>query len=289
LDSLVIRAQSSSTAPTCPTTRSAQVDLLKKTIQEKDTRIEELEVDLKAAHTRADALCAELSGKAAELTCLQLNAIQNENQLSQTNLELQKTQIFLAGIQEHLQKARKRTRRLEREKETIRSTYQSRLQETTGTHKKVSGDLSRFVAEAEANVESLSGDLDKARRDLSAEKEINATLRKKVRSLDMQRRRAKGSLRDVRRRLDKLRTWKGTSKGTYRPEARRLARALLHAGCAGDRVGEAIVACAKAFRIDVLRVPSRRTVFRARDEGGHFGLMQLGREIAQSKGESLVP
>ena len=102
----------------------------------------------------------------------------------------------------------------------------------------------------------------------------------------MQGRRAKNSLRDVRRRLDKLSIWKCTSKRTYTPEVRRLARVLLHTGCAGDRVGEAIAACARAFRISVFRVPSRRTVFRARDEGGHFGLMQLGREITQSMGGS---
>ena len=45
------------------------------------------------------------------------------------------------------------------------------------------------------------------------------------------------------------------------------------------RVGDAMLACAKAFGIWEM---SRRSVLRARDEGGYFGLMQLGREIISS-------
>ena len=45
------------------------------------------------------------------------------------------------------------------------------------------------------------------------------------------------------------------------------------------RVGDATLACAKAFGIKVRGKMSRRTVLR---EGGYFGLMQLGREIISS-------
>jgi hypothetical protein len=45
-------------------------------------------------------------------------------------------------------------------------------------------------------------------------------------------------------------------------------------GMYGDSVDEAIAARARAFRISVL-LPSHGTVLRARDEGSHFGLMQL--------------
>ena len=43
-----------------------------------------------------------------------------------------------------------------------------------------------------------------------------------------------------------------------------------------------MLACAKAFGIKVREKMSRRTVLRARDEGGYFGLMQLDREITSS-------
>ena len=48
------------------------------------------------------------------------------------------------------------------------------------------------------------------------------------------------------------------------------------------RVGDAMLACAKAFGIKVREKMSRRTVLRARDNGGYFGLMQLGHEIISS-------
>ena len=73
-------------------------------------RIKELEAGFHAAHTQAEAFSVELSGKAAEFTRLQSTANENKNHLSQMISELQKTQHLLAGMQEDLQKARKRTR-----------------------------------------------------------------------------------------------------------------------------------------------------------------------------------
>jgi hypothetical protein len=67
-------------------------------------------------------------------------------------------------------------------------------------------------------------------------------------------------------------------------QARRLARELLKAGCSSERVSDAMLACAKAFGINVHGKMNRRTVLWARDEGGYFGLIQLGREIIQSSG-----
>ena len=77
-------------------------------------------------------------------------------------------------------------------------------------------------------------------------------------------------------------------KGVYTAQAHRLARELLKAGCSYERVGDAMLACAKAFGIKVHGKMSGCTVLQARDEGGYFGLMQLGREIIQSSGLCLV-
>ncbi|RDB18250.1 hypothetical protein Hypma_000601 [Hypsizygus marmoreus] len=84
--------------------------------------------------------------------------------------------------------------------------------------------------------------------------------------------------------LKKQRTWAATKGGTYTIQARRLARRLSQAGCAEEKVTFAISACAEAFGIIVTRNISRRTVRRAKKEGGIYGLMQLGREIHQADG-----
>ncbi len=133
-------------------------------------------------------------------------------------------------------------------------------------------------------MESLSASLQRCTEALSNEKNLTTTLRTRLHALDMQCCRTQKKLCNAHQRFRLLSTWKTTRHGTYTPEACSLARALLSAGCAGDCIGDAIQACAKAFKVQVTQVLGRRTAFHARDEGGHYGLMQLGHEIAHSKG-----
>ena len=280
--------QSQENAQPAKTRRRAQENVLNEIIQQKETRIQDLEADLRAATMRANSSCAQLSEHNVELSRLQSAVMQNEDQLANTNQELLIASNALVTTRKDLQKYRRRIRRLEHDKKLMKSVYQKGTQETTAERTRIFTDLSSFAAEAKAKAEKLSALLEDASHELSAEKEANATLRKKVHRLDMQRRRAKETLYEIRQHFNKLRIWKSTRKGVFTPEARRLARALLRAGCAGDRVGDAIAACARVFHITVSRLPSRRTVFRARDEGGQFGLMQIGREITQSQGMVLL-
>ena len=117
---------------------------------------------------------------------------------------------------------------------------------------------------------------------LSCEKSVNYDLWKKAHRLDLQCSRAQASLRKYRSSLRSKTTGSAAKGRTYTAQARRLARELLKAGCSSERVGDAMLACAKAFGIKVREKMSRRTVLRARDKGGYFGLMQLDREIISS-------
>ncbi|KAJ7331084.1 hypothetical protein DFH08DRAFT_815166 [Mycena albidolilacea] len=92
-------------------------------------------------------------------------------------------------------------------------------------------------------------------------------------------------LKEVERVYKGLRTWNPKEGNTYSPSARQLARKLISCGCAEGKISLAVRSCAEAFGI---RIPgvfmSRRTVARARDEGGKYGKLQLAQEIMNCKG-----
>ena len=140
----------------------------------------------------------------------------------------------------------------------------------------------------EKMVQSLLTETEKLNTALSCEKSANYNLRKKAHHLDMQCSHAQTSLRKYRSSLRSKTTWSAVKGRTYTAQARHLAQELLKAGCSSERVSDAMLACAKAFRIKVCGKMSRRTVLRARDEGRYFGLMKLGHEIIQSSGLILV-
>ena len=127
--------------------------------------------------------------------------------------------------------------------------------------------------------QSLLTETEKLNAVLSCQKSANYELWKKD-TLTVSTCNAQASLREYSRsRLRSKTTWSAVKGRTYTAQACRLARELLKAGCSSERVGDAMLACTKAFGIKVREKMSRRT---ARDEGGYFGLMQLGREIISS-------
>jgi len=286
-------AQSSSVvaspiAKTRPKTRrQAQEDLLHDLIRSQELRINELEANLQTANTHArhaEHLSSQLREKAAEIILLETFRIETEEELRQAQLAVETAHSSLDSTRANAMSLRKRIRRLEREKSATKVCNQSRIRELKTEHEKKLTEILGHTTEANTKMESLSASLQRCMEALSNEKNVTTTLRTRLHTLDMQRRRTQKKLSDARQRFRLLSTWKTTRHGTYTPEARSLVRALLSAGCAGDRIGDAIRACAKAFKVRVTRVLGRRTAFRARDEGGHYGLMQLGREIAHSKG-----
>ena len=80
-------------------------------------------------------------------------------------------------------------------------------------------------------------------------------------------------------------TYRLLHKGTYKPQARELARMLVAAGCSKEYVGTVIQMICKKAGITVQGKISRRTVSRAILEGGIAAQIQLGHELTQAKGK----
>jgi len=278
-------ATAATTAPNLPKTRRQGLLEAMQQIDDQDAIICDLNSQLRAAHIAFDELSSRLS---AETDRFQHKLDQVTSRLLERDLSVSRATSALSVSQEELEKSRKRIRRVTREKMEIRKVEREKFQAVTKNHQTTVNAFASTVSASERKIASLEILVGQSKHDLESEKLTSATLRKKVHSLDMQQHRAKRALLSNRKHLSRIHTWKATTRGTYTMEARQLSRALLRAGCAGDRVGDAIYACAKAFKVCVKGVPSRRTVFRARDEGGHFGLMQLGREITQSKGRRVA-
>lgn len=256
-------------------------------IIEQEAEIHRLKAQLREAHQSSETSSSILRNQTAELMCLQSSIVENESQLRESVSQLENAENALSEVNTDLSKSRKRIQRLVREKALFRKSYLAKLYETNANQRKIFSDLSGFLDTANAKASRLEESSQNLTKSLAEEKSTTKRLRKKVHSLNMQQHRAKAALQATRRDLMDLSVWKATKGGVYTKEARRLSRELLRAGCAGERVGDAMSACAKAFGVRVDRILSRRTVFRARDEGGHFGLMQLGREIIQSKGNHI--
>ncbi|TFK64123.1 hypothetical protein BDN72DRAFT_926206 [Pluteus cervinus] len=150
--------------------------------------------------------------------------------------------------------------------------------------KKLGTDLSRIQRHSDTKINGLEAKLTKLTETISTQKEEIKALRTEKKALDQKQTRAKESLQSTRKELRSAVVWEATKNGTYTREARELFRCLLQAGCSGARVADAIKACGKTFGVVIKRLPSSRTVFRARDEGGQYGIMQIGREITMCEG-----
>ncbi|KAJ7805216.1 hypothetical protein B0H13DRAFT_1457852, partial [Mycena leptocephala] len=76
--------------------------------------------------------------------------------------------------------------------------------------------------------------------------------------------------------------FKLTTRGTYSPQSRALARKLVKHGCSQEFVGVVIEDVCKAAGVKVNRRMSRRTVSRSIGEGGIAAKIQLADEITQA-------
>ena len=83
-------------------------------------------------------------------------------------------------------------------------------------------------------------------------------------------------------------TYRLLHKGTYKPQARELARRLVTAGCSKEYVGSVIQMICKKAGVTVQGKMSRRTVSRAILEGGIAAQIQLGHELTQAKVSTIM-
>ncbi|KAJ7614870.1 hypothetical protein FB45DRAFT_758179 [Roridomyces roridus] len=159
------------------------------------------------------------------------------------------------------------------------------------------------IEEGESRIRELERDLAVATTELSCRDKhilsLQSTIREKQSSLtstrqrvymfQKQAQRAKLSLAAVRKSYKALKTWHPMKHGQYTSKARQLARKLTWTGTAAEKLAYAVESCAEAFGIGLSRnFMSARTVERANDEGGKYGELQLGREIAEAPGKYLI-
>ena len=214
---------------------------------------------------------------------MQITHLQAE--VAEKSTSIEQLRASLATTTSNLQKSTKRSQRLTREKAEARQTHSQKLKTNDSEMKKLTVDLYQARHESETKISALETTIKHLQATILKDEDVKTDLRKKVHALDMQQRRAKESLKETRTEFQSIAVWDGKKGGMYTLEARELCRHLLQAGCAGRRVSDAIKACAKAFGIKIKNLPSPRTVFRARDEGGQFAKMQTGREVTMSKGK----
>lgn len=284
------KAHRQSAIPTAPRT------LLSKTCTRAGKK--KLEELIKQKETLVDDLSSQLEVARGEITASRYEIQQKDNIILELNLKIVTFEDAAISCSREfnllkennildLRKAQKRSQRLSNERRLTRLKHDLKIRRlTAGITEVRQKHLETLAAHslAEKTIQSLLTETERLNTVLSCEKSANYDLRKKAHRLDMQCSRVQASLRKYRSSLKSKTTWSAMKGGVYTAQARRLARELLKAGCSSERVGDAMLACAKAFGIKVHRKMSGRTVLRARDEGGYFGLMQLGREIIQSSG-----
>lgn len=257
------------------------------TIDTLSSQIKELKLTLQLAQTKIQQLSTELQQKDLQCADFQTAIDEHRDQSKSRAEHIKSTQESLFLTQERLKIVQRRVRRLEREKVNkgiIHHQQVCRANSARATASKIFTDLENFTLNAERQLSDVK---DKAQKDLKKLQCTSKNLRRKIKQLDSQQRRARNSLHTSQRQLKAVRTWKSTKDGVYTMEARKLFRELHSTGCSPERVGDAIKTCAEAFGIRITQIPSRRTVLRCRDEGGCFGMMQIGREIMNTEGEMI--
>ncbi|KAE9397608.1 hypothetical protein BT96DRAFT_1035611 [Gymnopus androsaceus JB14] len=191
----------------------------------------------------------------------------------------------LRSIEVDLKKEKKKVSRVKQEKKKMMEAAEEKekkiVEEAEEEIEKLKIDIASLALENHDlhSTSSLSTfHLEKSDIHLTSSLETIHELRQRGYAYEKQVKRLKVSLDDTRAKLAHISTWNATKGGIYTPEARRLYRQLRKAGCRNFEL--AVRSCAEVFGIQVSRFMSRRTGGRCIKEGGIYGLMQLGREIA---------
>ncbi|KAJ8514650.1 hypothetical protein ONZ45_g7824 [Pleurotus djamor] len=251
---------------------------------------------MKALEDTVAQLRLEINNQVDEIRTLEQVIVEGEarivnlrGQLTAMNLELEKSdnknreladdaKKTILECDERERRLQKRIKRLENDKRQLRQSdkpYIDQLKAKARAAQLAGSAAQQTIQRLTAETGRLSAERD------TLQDSINS-LRKQQNRLASRTYRAKTSLASTRTALRRMSIWSSKKSGAYTPEARRLARFLTQAGCAEDKVAAAIVECGKVFGVKVIGNMSRRTVGRAKKEGGLFGLIQLGREVQQA-------
>ena len=256
----------------------------KSTISRLNKTIDTLNLTITALRSENEELRRTIADQAESLEEEQslTNRITKSKNLLSKQLSSARKAIRLT--QSVLRKAQKRTRRLEKDKLII----QAKEKELLLPMADLDHSLSLKAAELEESVTAhafTQSKLDDTERKLTIIMETVHTLRKERKALNMRVNRAKSSLADVRSSYQKMLHFHAKDGTMYSAETRATIREACDCGCAEDKVARLFHAFAHLFGIDIGDFDvSARTVGRIKQEGGFFGMMQLGREITNAEG-----
>jgi chromosome segregation ATPase len=240
-------------------------------------------------------LRARLNGSNATLALVNddLYATQMELRLTETTLndslqELQESHVLAAQHHKRIQRQQCEKKKLSASVRDLQNQVVSQLAKA----QEASSLSTNELANATNEIKKLSSDLDFEKYKMMESHKEMSKLRIKVKRLQVRILRADNSrklAKDRSRRLlkasKKAASWLVTSRRTYTPEARTLARLLSKAGCSQERVGPIMAAVGKALGVKVSRNMSRRTVQRANDEAAVAARIQMGYELANAEGK----
>lgn len=264
------------------TTKSKKSNLsLKAQIIEKDARIAELEANL-----------SELTAELGQLRVAHDGVCETNRIIEAKKCSISTNNQYLNSLKrkadDEVAKKQKRIKRLERERDLKKEKTTSTLTDFDNTLYDKSARIShlqRDLDSASSHIQSQNQVIASLRTSLRERQDILTATRKLLYAAQKRIQRQEESLKTIRALYNALRVWNATNQGQYTAVARELARTLTYAGCAAEKIEYAVKACAKAFGIKIRRrFMSARTVARAIDEGGKYGILQVGQEIMNAPG-----
>ncbi|KAJ7607053.1 hypothetical protein FB45DRAFT_764529 [Roridomyces roridus] len=260
---------------------------LRDQLTEKEAHIHELESSL----STLSADFAQLQIDLATLSDQNQALIDQKNDLTKANRALKSLKRKTdADARDDLTRRKKRIKRLENERGVVSDQHSldmDEMQDDIDERETRIRELERKLAVATTELQSRGKHIISLQSTIREKQSSLASTRQRVYIFQKQAQRAKLSLAAIRKAYKALKTWHPMKHGQYTSKARQLARKLTWSGTAAEKLAYAVESCAEAFGIGLSRkFMSARTVERANDEGGKYGELQLGREIAEAPGKN---
>jgi chromosome segregation ATPase len=201
-----------------------------------------------------------------------------------TKDDLRNAQKLISDQNTIIRQKNQRINRLVREKSVISAKLASVKQELLAAILRAEAAEKLSTSES-LRIELLMRTISRLDDTVNSHQQKNKDLYKSLRATEMREKRAKTALEKVRKELCKKSKWSGVNRRTYTQQYRSLALAFTRAGCAQARLGSLLVRVGKVFGVSIKRSMSRRTVGRVITEAGIKVRLQLGYELARTKGE----
>ncbi|KAJ7652776.1 hypothetical protein DFH06DRAFT_1093802 [Mycena polygramma] len=254
-----------------------------------EDRIRSQDEEINALHAINSELLSDntnLYNKLDEST-LQIVALQKQNtvsaqELAETSAQLDDAQHTISMQDALIRQKEQRINRLIRDKSLLSTKAASAKQQLLAAV--LRAETAEGLSKSDSlRIESLLSTISQLDKRLDSHLLKNKEIYKSLRATEMREKRAKVSLKKVRKELRTKSKWSGTNRRAYTQQYRTLALAFTRAGCAQARLGPLLARVGKVFGVQIKRSMSRRTVGRVITEAGIKVRMQLGYELARTK------